>query len=267
MDQLPLEGLPRRLFSCTPSKLTAWLDCPRRYRMVYVDRPRPAKGAPWAHNSFGATVHNALRNWWDLPLLRRTPAAARSLVDRAWIREGYRDDTQQQHHRERAATMVEGYVASLDPADEPVGVERTVATRTARLALSGRVDRIDRRGDELVIVDYKTGRRAPTDDDARGSLALAAYAMGAERTLRRRCRTVELHHLPTGAVASWTHTDESLGRHVAMAEAIADEATEAVEHPARPSSACSWCDYLGVCSEGQAAATARAAWSALDESA
>lgn len=266
MEQLPLEGMPIRLFSCTPSKLTTWLDCPRRYRMTYLDRPQPAKGAPWAHNSFGATVHNALRAWWDLPVQRRTPAASRTLVDRAWLRDGYRDDAQQERHRERAAAMVEGYTATLDPHDEPAGVERTVATRTKRLALSGRVDRIDRRGDELVIVDYKTGKRPCTDDEARGSLALAAYAMAAERTLRRHCRTVELHHLPTGTVATWTHTDESLQRHVSMAEAIADEASAATDHPAKPSAACSWCDYRGVCSEGQAAATTREPWAALDES-
>lgn len=265
MDQLPLEGMPTRLFSCTPSRLTTWLDCPRRYRMVYLDRPVPAKGAPWAHNSFGATVHNALRAWWELPLGRRLPSAGRSLVDRMWIRQGYRDDAQQEQQRERAAVMVEGYTATLDPDDEPVGVERTVATRTARLALSGRVDRIDRRGDELVIVDYKTGRRPCSDDDARGSLALATYALAAERTLRRPCRTVELHHLPTGTIATWTHTDQSLGRHVAMAEAIADEASGAVDHPARPSSACSWCDYLGVCSEGQTVATPRSSWAAIDD--
>jgi RecB family exonuclease len=267
MDQLPLDGMPVRLFSCTPSRLTTWLDCPRRYRMVYLDRPAPPKGAPWAHNSFGATVHNALRSWWDVPVQRRTPATGRALVDRGWIRDGYRDDEQEARQRERAAALVEGYTATLDPLDEPVGVERTVAVRTERLALSGRVDRIDRRGDELVIVDYKTGRRPPTADEARGSLALAAYAMGAERTLRRRCRTVELHHLPTGTIASWTHTDESLQRHVAMAEAIAVEVTAAAEHPARPSSACSWCDFLGVCAEGQAAASRRDSWAALDDSA
>ncbi len=37
--QLGLEGMPRRLFACTPSRLQTWLDCPRRYRMTYVERP------------------------------------------------------------------------------------------------------------------------------------------------------------------------------------------------------------------------------------
>ncbi len=265
MDQMPLEGMPARLFACTPSRLNAWLDCPRRYRMVYLDRPTPPKGKPWAHNSFGASVHNALRSWWDLPLVRRTPAAARALVGLSWIRDGYRDDAQEARHRQRAEDLVEGYAGTLDPADEPVGVERTVATRTRRLALSGRVDRIDRRGDELVIVDYKTGRRPTTDDDARGSLALAIYSMAAERTLRRRCRTVELHHVPTGTVSTWTHTDESLGRHVRLAEDIAAEAAEAAAHPARPSAACSWCDFLSVCAEGRAVAAAREPWAGLDD--
>ena len=107
--------------------------------------------------------------------------------------------------------MVEQYVAELDPLDEPIGVERTVALKTDHAALFGRVDRIDDRGSEgLVIVDYKTGRQLLTVDDARTSLALAVYAAGARRVLRRQCRRVELHHLPTGTVVAWEHTDEGL---------------------------------------------------------
>ena len=93
-DQLPLEGMPRRLYSCTPTRLTSWLDCPRRYRFGYLDRPTPPKGPPWAHNSLGSSVHNALRSWWDLPLRRRTPEAAGTLVETGWLTEGYRDGYQ-----------------------------------------------------------------------------------------------------------------------------------------------------------------------------
>ena len=60
--------------------------------------------------------------------------------------------------------MIEDYVSALDPADEPAGVERTVGARTDRITFSGRIDPlVDRRdaggGRELVVVDYKTGRR------------------------------------------------------------------------------------------------------------
>ncbi|RAY13281.1 recombinase RecB [Actinomadura craniellae] len=274
--QLGFEGMPQRLYSCTPSRLNSWLDCPRRYRMTYLDRPAPQKGPPWAHNSLGASVHNALAAWWRLPEAERTPEAAGGLLLRGWLTDGYRDAEQSAAWRERAREMVQRYVAGLDPADEPVGVERTVATRTDRIAVSGRIDRLDARGPELVVVDYKTGRWVPDSDDARGSLALAIYAVAASRVLRRSCHRVELHHLPSGETAVWEHTDESLSRHIGRAEQIAGEAAAADAayrerpdevreelFPPRTGSLCSWCDFARHCPEGLAAAPRKEPWAAL----
>ncbi|MCU1591948.1 MAG: hypothetical protein JWP11_3204, partial [Frankiales bacterium] len=227
MEQLGFEGMPRRLFACTPSRLNSWQDCPRRYRFSYLDRPTPQKGPPWAHLTVGAVVHLALARWWGLPREQRTPAAGRALVERAWKPDGFAGEEQVAGWRDRAAAMVEGYTAALDPDDEPVGVERTVGLRTSVLAVSGRVDRLDLRADGLVVVDYKTGRASLTDDDARASLALALYALACARTLRRPCTAVELHHLPTGRVLRAEHTDASLQHHLARAEQLADQAVAA----------------------------------------
>ena len=267
--QLDFTGMPARLFTCTPSRLTTWLDCPRRYRFVYVDRPSPAKGAPWAHNSVGAAVHTALAAWWSLPVGQRTAEAAATLVRQKWIGLGFRDDAQSDEWRERAADMVARYVDRLDRHVEPVGIERTVAMRTERIAVSGRIDRLDRRGDELVVVDYKTGRHVLTADDARGSLALAIYAAAAAKTLRRDCVRVELHHLPTGDVVEWSHSTESLDRHLRRAEDIAAEAVAAEQSgddaafPPNPGPMCGWCDFSAHCPEGRAAQAPRVSWAGL----
>jgi hypothetical protein len=298
VDQLGFEGMPRRLFAATPSRLNAWLDCPRRYRMTYVDRPPPGKGPPWAHNSLGASVHNALAGWWRLPVAKRTPDAAGRLLVTGWLGDGYRDEVQSKEIRERAREWVVRYVDVLDPRDEPLGVERIVATKTEALAVRGRIDRLDGRGGELVVVDYKTGRHALSTDDARGSLALALYALAAERTLRRPCRRVELHHLPTGRVISWEHPPESLQRHLRRAEEIAAECSAAeaalaeaalagtgaadvpgsagrgdggaVEpavvdtlFPPRVGTHCGWCDFRAHCPEGSVRYPAREPWAGL----
>ena len=277
-----LAGMPRRLYPCTPTRLASWLDCPRRYRMTYLDRPAPPKGPPWAHNSLGASVHNALAGWWRLPPARRTVPAAGDLLDGGWIDQGYSGDEQSAQRRESARGMVERYTATLDPAREPLGVERTVGARTEQIVLSGRVDRLDERrgpgGDRvLAVVDYKTGRRPLTQDDARTSMPLALYALAAARMFRTVCRLVELHHLPTDSVHAWEHSDEGIGRQLRRAESIAAECADADERfraglpaaevdgvfPPRPGPACGWCDYRQLCPEGTSAGVPRQPWDGL----
>ncbi|MEO6504067.1 MAG: PD-(D/E)XK nuclease family protein [Jatrophihabitantaceae bacterium] len=276
-EQLELAGLPRPLFAATPSKL-ANFDCPRRYRLTYLARPAPPKGPPWAHNTVGAAVHLALARWWQLEPARRTPQAGATLVIRNWQHDGFADREQSEAWRDQAADWVTRYLTDEiergDPHHEPRGVERTVATRTDRLAISGRVDRIDERDGELVIVDYKTGRSRLDADDARGSLALALYAVAAERTFHQRCRRVELHHLPTGEVAAFEHTEQSLSQHLNRAGETATDilaATDTVAGGADPEQvfapvpgpSCSWCDFRRLCPEGQASSRPRSSWDGL----
>ncbi|MGW4677285.1 RecB family exonuclease [Micromonospora taraxaci] len=270
--------MPERLFVCTPSKLGTFADCPRRYRYSYVDRPTPPKGPPWAHNSLGASVHTALKNWYALPADRRRPEALATLLKGTWVREGYRDDEQERSAYRRALGWLEAYVETLEADSDPLGVERVVAVKTAVLAFNGRADRIDSRpgpeGPELVIVDYKTGRSGLDTDDARGSQALALYAYAAERVFRRPCRRVELHHLPTGTVAGHDHTVESLARQLTRAEetardimaaerAVADGADADEAFPVAPSPRCGWCDFRRHCPTG-AQVPGKEPWAAVD---
>jgi hypothetical protein len=281
-EQLTLGNMPKRLFACTPSRL-ATFDCPRRYRFTYIDRPTPPKGAQWAHNTVGSVAHLALAAWWTVPLPNRTAKHGAELVRRNWPVSGggFRDDAQSERAREVVAGWVRHYLADVDPAHDPIGVERTVGAPVGQLALSGRIDRIDERGEaggEIVIVDYKTGRRGVSDDEARMSQALALYVLGARRSLRRSCTRVELHHLPTGEVASFEHTDETLARHVARGEATASDiqaATDTLESGADPDDVfptatgpgCSWCDFRPSCPEGRASSQSLDPWAGLADEA
>jgi putative RecB family exonuclease len=272
---------PRKLTKASPARLATFDDCPRRYRMAYVDRPLPVRTGPWAHSTLGAVVHNALRALFELSPARRTPARAAALVSEHWQDAGFADARQAAVYRERAQSWVAEYVEHNDVSATPIGLERWVSApvgpepgRPASLIIEGRADRIDERGREVVIVDYKTGRRAPDEYEARASQALAMYAVAAERTLRRPCRRVELHHLPTGTIAAAEHTEASLRRHLSRAEETAEDlrvATDALADggdaqelfPARTSARCAWCDFRPSCAEGQRAAPAAKAWELL----
>jgi hypothetical protein len=92
---------------------------------------------------------------------------------------------------------------------------------------------------------------------------------------RRPCVRVELHHVPSGAVAAHEHTEQSLRRKVAEAESIAsdlrradagfrDLGVESGSFAPRPSSLCGWCDYRAHCPEGQQMGPEKSDWAGLD---
>jgi putative RecB family exonuclease len=281
-SQLGFDGMPTRLVKVTPSKLSTWGSCRRRYRMTYLDRPAPPRGGAWAHSTLGAVVHAALRSFYDTAPPRRTVEAARVAVATAWSGEGFADAAQQARYRERAQDWVARYVTENDPTQvDAVGLERWVSAPVGTVVVEGRVDRLDSRrqpeapeGEEVVVVDYKTGRRPLTEHDTRSSQALALYVLASRRTLRRPCRRVELHHLPTGEVHGFDHTAESLARQLARAE---EQAAEIALHtdtlaagadgdelfPASPGAQCSWCDLRRSCPEGRAAAPGLDPWAGL----
>lgn len=275
-EQTTFAGMPTPLYAASPSRLLAWLDCPRRYRMQYLDRPRPEARAQRAHTSVGLATHNVLRDFWDLPLERRTPAGVAELVRESWIDVGFRDPEQSMAWRMRVREAVVEYLRRIDRDRQPVGLERSVSLKAGGVAITGRVDRLDDRDGELVVVDYKTGRQVPTDADARTSLPLALYAAAVSRMFRRPCVRVELHHVPTGRVAAHEHTQESLDRKIAEADSIAadlrrvdaefrDLGVESSSFGARPSALCSWCDFRAHCPEGQQMGPEKSDWAGLDE--
>lgn len=282
-EQLSFDAMPERLLRCTPTRLATW-SCPRRYRLTYLERPPLPSGGPWAANTVGAVVHVALARFWERPVEERTPETGAALVVGAWQHDGFRDLDQSATWRTRAAGWVRDYLvrafrggpAPLDPRVTPLGIERTVTVHTDALVVSGRLDRLDDRDGALVVVDYKTGRHVPTEADASASPALALYALATARTLRRDCRSVELHHLPTGTVARADHTASTLGGHVERADATGRRilaATDALTGGADPDATfptvtgphCTTCDMRRHCPDGRRAAPAAPSWSGLAE--
>ena len=275
VEQGIFAGMPTPLYPASPSRLLAWLDCPRRYRMQYLDRPKPEARPQRAHTSVGIVTHNVLRDFWDLPGSQRTPSGVAELVRASWIDVGFRDPEQSASWRQRVSEWVVDYLRHIDRDQQPLGLERSVALRTDSIAVTGRVDRLDDRDGTVVVVDYKTGRQIPSEDDARTSLPLALYAAGAARVFRRPCVRVELHHVPTRTVAAHEHTTESLDRKIAEAESIAGDlrrvdaefAARGVETPSfppRPSPLCTWCDFRAHCPEGQQMGPEKSDWAGLE---
>jgi hypothetical protein len=258
----------RRRVPVSPTKLDAWQECRYRYRLTYLERH--AVDGTWAHLSMGNAIHAALRDWFDLEPTDRFAGTVAGLVHQHWSPLGFRDEQQSDQWRVAASAMVEEYT-SRHPAPIPFSRERTLGAVAEHVTISGRIDRLDERGEELVVVDYKTGRRVPTDDEARTSRALAIYALITSRSLRRPAFEVQLHHVPSGVVAIHRHTPESLARQLSRVDAIgrdiavAEDSGAVEDFPTAPGPLCGWCDYRDLCPDS-GVVPAQVRWAGLPES-
>lgn len=268
------------LVKLSPTKASSWLDCPRRFYFAYVLRHR--HGHRWAHLSYGNAVHGALRRWFEIPPEQRSVDRIAELTSASWVNDGFRDAEQAEVWKARAVQIVTDYLAGIESSFEPLSTERTLSFKTETFIMEGRIDRLDEAGPEVAVVDYKTGKNPPTEDEVRGSTALAMYAAMVERALRRPIASVALHHIPSGERVAWQPSSESIAAQVQrMASLAADiaraqdtwdsldgpnEQAEALDGVflARPSPLCGFCDFWDVCPAGQAAAPRRESWEGLE---
>jgi RecB family exonuclease len=65
---------------------------------------------------------------------------------------------------------------------EPVEVELDVEAEIAGVRWVGRIDRLEKSDRGYRVVDYKSGTRAPTKDEAAESIQLAFYTLAVEQT-------------------------------------------------------------------------------------
>jgi putative RecB family exonuclease len=248
-------ALPRSL---SPSKLSAFKDCPLAFRFVAIDR---LPEAPAPHMVKGTLVHSALeRLFWDHPRGERSSAAAHQALDLAW--QALQEDPElasldlTEAERDKfvadAATLVDGYLRLEDPdAVNAVGVELTLEADVAGLRLRGIIDRLDVTADgELEVVDYKTGRVPSVNQEQQRLGGVQFYALLCEQVLGRRPVRVRLMYLSEPVVIEAEPSEQAVRgtrqRTSAVWSAI-ERACENEDFRPRPSALCNWCSFRTLC--------------------
>ena len=206
--------LPRTL---TPSKVTAFTNCPMAFRFVIERRPEP----PSPHAVKGTLVHSALEGlFWNHPAPRRTEAAAGAELERAWVElQADPEFVALALPADDAAAfladarfLLANYFRLEDPTTvRAIGVELGVEIEHDGVRLRGIIDRLDIGPDgSLTVVDYKTGR-APSERFEHGRMGgVQTYALLCEKLLGRAPVEVRLLHLRDPLVISALATPQTL---------------------------------------------------------
>src|SRR6266540_3302743 len=251
-DQQSLPGIDSSPVTyLSPSALERYRHCPRLYRFLYVDgmwnRSRTT-----GTQSFGTSVHSVLREFFRLPVARRSLDRLLELFRRSWVREGYRSKEERQRERERAVEALRAWYERADITAVPFATEVDLQASWGDVVLKGRLDRIDADPEGgLVVVDYKTGRRPVTQEAADADSALTIYAALAQRRLHRPVHGLVLDYVVAGTQVRTERPPEVLDERLDQVLETASRLRADREFTPRTGPWCSSCDLLGACPDGQ----------------
>jgi len=229
------------------SAIDAHRTCALKFHFQYGWRIR---GGPFAAMTFGNVMHATVKfivaqikekgrvAWADVELA----------FDREWRSAGFEDDYQEQEYRREGLEQLRVFLAeySASPATV-IGQEQDfLLPLEDDVVLKGRIDQINRLdGDEIEIVDYKTGR--PRDEKAtRKNLQLSIYALAAQEKLEQHPARLTIYNLSTNTPVSSTRSEKDLEKARADVAEVAS-LIRAGEFPATPGFHCKFCNYRAVC--------------------
>jgi DNA helicase II / ATP-dependent DNA helicase PcrA len=226
--------------------------CPLKYKYIHILRVPVLRDHRVV---YGAALHEAVQEY-NRRRARHQTVTAEDLIahfERSWVNEGFlsreHEDQRMEAGRQALRRFFEYQQAS---GTVPTFVEREFRFHVGATILRGRWDRVDVRGGEVVIIDFKsTDVRTQQDADrrAKDSEQLAIYTLAYREVFGRLPDRVELHFLGHQVLVGRAHkTDAELGRTRDMilhaAEGIRAQRFIATPDPYR---ACPYCVFNQIC--------------------
>ena len=161
----------------SPSQAVSFQKCPRRYA---VERHVLTTIEESAHMLLGTLIHDVLERTESAAMEadreRGTIDEALVWLDDLWPESGFGADSVALAWKARAARILDNLYSLWPTSAAPVALELDLPLTIDGTSWLGRADRVERTGDGLTVVDYKTGNPMKVKD-ARQSLQLGYYAL------------------------------------------------------------------------------------------
>lgn len=245
------------IFSLSPSKISTYQDCPRKYRFLYVDRLGPwfRKARPFL--TLGSNVHAALKDFFAVPPPRRRPEMLEPLLETLWARnrKGFSSADQEEDYKTRALEQLRQFASTFNLNAAPLMLEQKIHRKVSGVTLRGIVDRMDREGDSAHLMDYKTGK---SQHDL-GPFSLYFYSLILQRFKGLPpVERLSFVYLQDGSTRTWDYDHFAAMQTMSSVLETAYTISEDREFNPAPTRMCRLCDFLSICRQGREASLGRA---------
>ncbi|MCR4326605.1 MAG: ATP-dependent helicase [Candidatus Roizmanbacteria bacterium] len=251
VDDVKKYGIVRYSYS----QIDTYTTCPLQYRYRYMLRI-PEPDAPAL--SFGSSIHRALELFYQHIRDGGTDSKEQLLssFEHSFIPVGYSSRDERLKAKEHGKEILARYYDTFHAEHgEPVVLERmfslTLASNTKgkRYVISGKIDRIDKKGDIYEVVDYKTGKM-PIESKLKKSLQLGLYALA---VMDKQFLGIAQNRI----ILTYYYLDANKKFSIEASKRDLDEVTEEVvdtlatletgNFPPQKGVHCDWCSFKPIC--------------------
>ncbi|QQR77711.1 MAG: PD-(D/E)XK nuclease family protein [Candidatus Moraniibacteriota bacterium] len=236
------------------SSLGTYQTCPLKYKFKEINRLREPKSKEAV---FGTLVHSTLKFFHEPALLPPSLEDALNHFSKNWNDAVYDNPDEERAAFSAGVDIIRRYAEHNDPKDfaiialeSPFQIEIADSTGTTH-TIKGIIDRIDKTPTGYEIIDYKTGRKMPSQADVDHNLQLSVYAKAFLARYPKEAEhleslTVSLYFLKHGVKLSSTRTAGDLQKvDDIFLETIQE--IEAGHFEPRVNPLCDWCGFQKIC--------------------
>lgn len=221
--------------------------CPLKYKFQYIDWVKVPEKPEFF---FGALVHEVVQM-----ALRRDPIIPKvedleKFYKSKWREEIFPDKLTSQQYFDLGLEMIKNFHESYKPGlRKVVAAEKRFQIPLGKHTLSGIIDRVDKLPfGAFEIIDYKTNKSLPTQEEVDTDQQLATYAI-AVQTLWPEASDMRLslYFLKHNSLMTTARTTDQIEDTKKIIIKTADKIEKTKEFKPRENKFCNWCDYQYLC--------------------
>jgi DNA helicase-2/ATP-dependent DNA helicase PcrA len=227
------------------SAIQHYETCPLQFKL---EREWRIPSEPSGALQYGGCIHRVLLTYYDSVRWNRR-LSVEEVIERFRAdleTAGFTDHYQRELYEKKGIEELRQFVAAAEFAEsEVLHTEERFKVKVGGTNLVGRIDRVDRSGDAVVITDYKTGRPR-SQEDADDSLQLKIYALAARETWGYQVERLVFHNLDGNTQIGTQISDAKIEEAKLKIQGIAEKISDGQFEPT-PGFHCAWCAYRVLC--------------------
>jgi RecB family exonuclease len=241
------------------SALDTFKQCPLKYKFQVIEKIKAPKSKEAV---FGNKIHSALEYFHKKQPASPTLDELLDFIKQNWDSTIFQNEQEDMIYFSEAIKILKNYYEHylkikdnftvLDTETRFEVLLESPKDKEQKCLLAGIIDRIDKTKTGIEIVDYKTAKRLPSQEDVDNSLQFSLYCLGVinrwPQFLNYGLENIKLtfYYLKHQETLSTTRTKEQLDR---IQEQVWEKLAqiEKSEFQSMPSALCDYCGYKKIC--------------------